>query len=302
MGSTAKSFAKKVPLSDAERLNETERKYGVIQERIQAYDRVLDEFKEIKKQIEDFSQQPILLNEKIAKVSDDQKIYARSLNKFIECINETWQDNVRETGSLKVTFSHHEEYVANAFKEMGDQIDGVMNKMPFYAADKANAKDLNEFKILISDQIGDMRALIKSRDTEFDDRQHEILALVDTLSDHQEKLSEHGKGIQSITVFLNKLEEKLLAKINLSSEATKANELDFQETLKKQIEAVKQEIIGTPASNAAVEARIMNRLEMATLDGSNAVTVARNNAEKIKLLEKKVEALTAQLNKYELPR
>ena len=71
----------------------------------------------------------------------------------------------------------------------------------------------------------------------------------------------------------------------------------FKEQIAQTLLTMKQEIIGTPSSNEAVEARIINRLEMATMDGSNAVTMARNSDQKIKLLEKKIERMKKSVDR-----
>lgn len=285
---------------DTTRMNELENKYEFMRTRIQSYDQVLEEFKNLQSHLSESNQRQTEIREEIEKIIKEQGFYSKSLSRFIGTINDSWQACIKDIGTHKVTFSHHEEYVVGALKELGDVISRVDAKIPFAAEGKAELKDLSEFKILIADQLNDVRAHLKSRIQELEDRKDEILALADTMSQHEEKLNEHGKAVQGITIWLNKFEEKMIARFTQHAEVVGVNNKEFQERLKKAIEEVKQDILGTPSSNAAVEARILNRLEMATLDGSNAVTVARNNEEKLKLLEKKLEALSSQLKKYEI--
>lgn len=299
--SGGRNFAPKVELSEAERLSDVERKYDVIRERIQLYDSIVQQFSAMKKHLEDFSKKDDLVKALEAQKKDLHSMFMAN-QAVVQGASERIGWSEADIRKLNKAVEDLRVLLGTSVQQLSGSIVEVDKKVPQAAVGKAEDKDLQEFKILYADQFHDLKRLMQAQDKVTEEMKQEVQALLEGLQDHNEKFVEQAKSTQAITIWLNSFEEKMQKKFTSLMEVWDANQKDFQEKVRKDLKTAKDEIVGTPSSNAAVEARIMNRLEMATLDGSNAVTVARNSAEKIKLLEKKIEGLTAQLQKYELPR
>lgn len=299
--STGKSYAK-METSDAERLSEIERKFESIRGRISAYDQVLDEFKKIKEQIAKF---PSLIEENKSEIISTQQVTHgqllahKMLINNVEAAIEKLPQKFAANEEAFWTNSKHTEEVARDLAHLSKDI---TQKIESTTLDKLPKSTFADFQNLHSEQLFDMKNFQKATESRFMGELENIAGLI---GDHHDKLEEVDKlkaQNAQLSVWMASFEEKVSKKIQEAVSASSKSQKDHLELTQDALYKMKQDLVGTPTSNAAVEARIMNRLEMATLDGSNAVLKANNMADKVKLLEKKVEALTTQLGQYALPR
>jgi chromosome segregation ATPase len=301
MNNSGGSFAKK-KLTDAERLDQAEGNFDYVRTKIGQYDKLFQEMEKLNKRFEPLEGKPAELFGKIEQLKKDLDQTSKGHQVCLESVAANVRDLSMDLGQVRDYLKSECDNRTLIWQDFQSQLDKINEKAPTYSQSKAETKDLQEFKILLSDQLQDHKRLMAAQDKVAQQHQDEIQAIVDSIHERSDQLAGARKDIQAITVFMNTLEDKLMKKFTQHADAVNANSKDFQEQLKAAVAKVKEDILGTPASNAAIEARIMNRLEMCTLDGSNAVTIARNSQDRIKLLEKKIESLQAQLQKIELPR
>jgi chromosome segregation ATPase len=293
---------KQVELTETERLSEIERKFEYIRGKISEYDKILTDFKELKQSLIPLSQKP---DQVLRELKEFQNEIYSNLRNIKTQNNDTWKglefQSNRVSGYQTSLVDLINKFEAS-IDELHKQINFVAEQAPSFSKGKADKKEIEEAKTLLSDQIIDHRTRMGQFEVKLGHIQEEIKAIVDSIHEKDDTLDEHSRSIMSINLFCNSVESKLEKKFSQFADASNANEKDAREFLRKALADAKTEIIGTPSSNAAVEARIMNRLEMATLDGSNAVTIARQMSEKISLLEKKIDKMQLQLKKFETPK
>lgn len=298
--SDGKSFANKKDLTDAQRFEELERKYTVVQERIQVYDRIVEENRVLTKRLNELADKPREIHERVSSLTNVTTGRLQSHETMIAAQISANSDLRKAQQGFQISLEHSREtQIANAkFSERS--LNELENRLIAYCNGKMDVKDFKDFKeeyyrdyALNLEDINKVRAAVV-------DCKSCLTDLNQVIKDAKTVINEQGKGITGIKLWLNGLEEKLSSAMSDKMQDFTSKQSDAYDGLRKEVAANKQELLGTPSSNASIERRIMNRLEMATLDGNNAVAMSKNHEEKIKILEKKLEALNAQLTKYEI--
>ena len=300
--SDGKSYQIKKVLTDAERLEELDRKFSVIQERIQVYDRIVEENRALTKRLNDLADKPKEIHERItsnvAQTNGALKAHAEMIADVVRA-----NDDLRKTlKGLEITLSHAQDTHIQNVKFYERAMNDLENRLVAYCNGKMDGK---EFKNFVEEYYREYALNIedKNRIRAFvNECKSGMVDLNQTISDAKAVINEQGKGITGLKLWVNSFEDKIHSAISDKFTNIQSKQATEYEKLREEVQANKKEILGTPSSNASVERRIANQLEMASLDASNAVAISKNHAEKIKLLEKKIEALSAQLTKYELPR
>src|SRR5689334_13087066 len=298
--SDGKSFAPKKIISNEERLEDLERKYGVVLDRIQSYDKILIDFESLKKRYNSLSSN---LNENITQSQGSQK-ELKELLSSLSLSSGYHQHRIggleEQEKSLKTQLENIFQYAVGRSDSLSKDIERHSGNFKRLLEEKLNQSQFESYQKLQKDmQINNERNIQSVRDF-IVSVQASISDVSENFAKKLEMLSEHGKAIQTFLVWINSFEEKVAKQIQQYQVSFLDKIRDDHNSILERLQEMKKELLGTPTSNASVEKRIMNRLEANTIESANAVRMMGTNQDRLKLLEKKVEALTTQLTKYEI--
>ena len=298
--SDGKSFAPNRELTDGERLVELERKYAVIQERIQAYDNVLREFQVLRQangNISDYLD--LFVDESRKSQADLKSVLSSHASRILE--------NHNKIGALSSSIKEVDSRLENnlpsidmKFSSISERIQSLPEQTKKLVEGKVNSQDFDAHKQEAHERASIQEKSLRATRDYISTLQASITSLSESISTNKEMINEQGKAIQTFLVWINTFEDKIEKKLKESQLSTSAKMAsDYMSFLDKLAE-MKEELLGTPTSNASVEKRILSKLDITTTEAANAVRMMQTNQDRIKLLEKKVESLTTQLTKYEI--
>lgn len=300
--SGGRSYAKK-ELTAEERLQEVERKYEVIQQRIQAYDAIIDRQNEVEALLPQLNKMIWSCNDYIMKLEVQIKELAESFGIRLGLLKTNVDSFQTDLTDLKDKRERDKDFVqsSTAYQtkkqyELQQLVEEIKRSHEEISKNVSTnvagiSSKHSELSRKVAGLVGDSETLSANL--------HALMADVAKVPDMEAKFylvfDEVKKALESFKqengvrhVENMRILEGLLAKA--------------KGELKMDLQAAKEEILGTPTSNAQVKAQIMQKLEMATLDASNACIKASNIDQQVKLLEKKIESVRLQIKKDELSR
>ena len=280
-----------------EKLAEMARKYGVIQERIQVYDKFVQQLKDI--------------NDQIAFCKDNLQLHG-----------ENFLSHRDQIGAVKFSVEKAQKDNDVKHEQMSQKvysIEGLLDRMTkehvatlgviSRSIDSLNEK-LNKVSSIIidKDQMEGIMAHMLGQIERVENGKQPLISDIQKLQLEMYKL---GDAVKMMQLFPEKIEKRVadLQKAIQDFNTITEKRYDFlndgiSSTLKLHTKAVderldmwKEAILGTPTSNQKVKEEIEKKLEMTQLDGSNAVIKVNNLENQVKLLEKKLENLTLLLKK-----
>lgn len=297
--SDGKKFSPKSIASAEERLTEIERKYSVIQERIQAYDAVLSEFAALKgelkgnrKTIESFVQasstvfdelrskietHPAQFNilqgkaEANAKTLEDHR---QLFSKYVASQNKIYNDFSEMVSKIKdqleVAFDQKNQ-ITNSYTETVNRIRGFKDSMD--ECKKCYDKFLTDY--------------LKFKDSSEENAASQAKAV--------EKLTRTIAALPSLQEWSNSLYAKVQENLGYREKQATAY-------VDKKIDKLAKDFDANPLSAESVKTALFNEIQALALDGKNAYLKSNNCATQLALLEKKLENLNLLIKKYELNR
>lgn len=296
-----RSYKIEEPTQD-QRLTEVERKFDVILEKIQKYDEVLDKFKIIQSELYNLASKQKTQEEKFS-------LSSSALNEHLSGISSQLKQSDFQQRNLGSNFSElsrkvdsHKEESNKRHDEAIDCIKELRQEFLINLSKSASADYVEKLSSEIGkkfDKLAHDFADIKLSGAVWDQK----------ISNHYAKLSEieNRLNTQNAEVihkkFQNELElHKKTTKDDILSAMSISNNrmLELKDSLQTQLVAMKQEILGTPSVLESVRKEIMNKLEIASLDGNNAMMKTGNVAKKVDLLEKKIENVNLILQKNDI--
>lgn len=300
--SDGKKFFKIDPsqLAPEERLNELDRKYDVIRGRIQMYDAVLQEFNDLHKKID-----------KVFDSHDDILVqfvnFANTLQKEVNGIRSSHDSLMNKIRDLQAEKSSQND-VIQSNKEFSMRITDALRqdiKDLGFKHDKAvsmlaTSQELNDHKIKLdvrNDAIGNQFSALDKR----------LEALQQTLGFlnielDKSKLADtaNKKAVKEMQVQNEFLHQSIDKKLSYNKDEMMKMLLSNRQAAIELMERTREEVLGSPIALAKIREEIMNKLEGASLDSSNASLKTANCEKQVSLLEKKIESILALLKKKEL--
>jgi chromosome segregation ATPase len=295
--SDGKKFAPKVLASAEERLTEIERKYSVIQERIQAYDAVLSEFASLKAElkgnknkIEAIAASSVSLFEELraktdthvaqfqilhakgesnAKALEDHKGY---VSKFVASNNKIFSDFSKIVSEIKASV----DPLPLESKKLSDSVQSQKISIETLASSHDSCK--KSIEKLLTDHI------------KFKDATEASQA---GLAEQHAKLAKTVSSLPSLQDWSNSLYGKIQDNL-LYREKQATAYVDAK------VNKLAKDFDANPLSAEGVKAALFNEIQALALDGKNAYLKSNNCATQIALLEKKLENLNLLIKKHEL--
>lgn len=283
-----------------DRLAEMQRKYGVIQERIQAYDALLTQHSLIKGQVDDLAER---LNSHVANFNSYKenqeksfwsnekvlKLHAGVQEKLAQSINEGTANAKSDRDSM---LKEHVALVSGV-----DSLHQAINSLNDIVVDKTQIEEIMKHVFDEIDKVSLEKQPLKA-DIERTKLEHYKLA--NAVTALQEVPQKQNTLINTVSNDLQTLRKATADRADAIQTSVDASLKVFMLEHEKKLLAMKEEILGTPSSNAKVKEDLEQKLQMVALDGSNAVIKANNVDAQIKLLEKKLENLSLQVKRNEL--
>ncbi len=295
--SDAKKFAKLPPLTADERLDEIERKYGVIQQRIQAYDEVLEKFAALTKELK-----------------QSQKDIA-SLHDFFESfckeIRTTVSSLLGQIQPLKTVQEGHERTLKGHASSITSMINHATDKhveLKLYVDDMGN-----RLCTWANDHVKIQAALADLSKKVFDasNKQLNHVMQLDNLYGDYLKFKEKSESEQAaLRRIISKLGEQLDNAPDLNdwsgelysrftSDMTYRDKQNMAYADKK-VDQLAQQFAVNPLSAESIKNQLFSEIQSIALDSKNAYLKSNNCAQQIQLFEKKLENLNLIIKKYEL--
>lgn len=293
-------FGKEKDLSPEEQIIEMDRKYAVIIERIQTYDSMMTEFSNLKSSL--------------SMLWQDYEDACKAITSLTKYSLNSYEEYTSKQGALKAEMGNvyakmdsldnkfTDKMLENtrSFDSVKDQIAKVDQKHTDKFSRCLSSDDLQAVKKPFSDSLNIYASALNG-----------LSEKVKSLTDGQVNLIENHVSLHAVqSDFAQQLQESNVTLTNLSkkSDAAIASLKSYVDNLsdktKDQVvnymDNTKVEMIGSPSSIATVRAEIMNKLNLTSLDGSNAVLKVSNLEQQLKLIERKLENLSILQKKNEI--
>ncbi len=295
--SGGRKFTSDTLLSAEERLEEMERKYSVIQERIQAYDRVLSEFEVLKKDVKSLRDYGKYLENLTAKESEN--IFARTL-KLTNQIDELSKAHANTNNIVAQFGNNHLLQINKAHQDINQYKIDLKN---LYEQSKEHIKRTD----VLSTSVSLFNSDLKNTKNTLEDFSKSIKEISKNHGQLKKELSQVSASniefSQQSEYLINKIPDfkDWAAQVLIKSDANLNNvKLSLDQKISQGIENVRAELKEDPLTVESVKKEFKKDLESLALDAKNAYLKAGNAAQKIELLEKKLENVNLILKKNEL--
>lgn len=293
-------FNKKIEISDSERLQELERKIPIFLERMQAYDQVLTDFKELKIK---FNEQSNLLNSLCSDFSQ-HVLEFQEYKKYSMISHSNSLEGVKVSQSLSETISVVNSRVKSCNKNIQDtqnQLDDhkktisqkIDEKPSHYdLSNKADVESIELLKKCIIEWKKDIYKRLES--SKLNDEQ---LDLIGKLPQEIKRLDHnHDCSFE----FINTVKEELDEKDKQYSISLQNHYRNITQDFTNQLDKFKDDILSIPNPTNTIKEELSHRLDVACLDASNANLKSSNSVQQITILEKKLENVLLLIKKHEL--
>jgi chromosome segregation ATPase len=295
--SDGKKFAPKNVASAEERLTEVERKYSVIQERIQAYDMVLEEFRALKaelkanrKIIEAFVSASGSVFDELRTKIDTYPAQFQILHAKTESISKAIEDQKNYVGK----FASNNNKIINDFNEIVSKIkeqvatslseNGKLNaRLPQIEASLSNLNKSNLSTKTAVDKLTEDHIKCKDASEDFQSAIAKDIA----------KLKQTISNLPSLQEWANTLYARFQQDMGYRDKQATAY-------VDKKVSDLGKTFEENPLSAQGVKAALFNEIQALALDGKNAYLKSNNIASQLALLEKKLENLNLLFKKHQL--
>jgi hypothetical protein len=296
--SDGKKFVKSdVNFTPEQRIDELERKYNVIQERIQKYNQVLVEFANINSDLNAHKKRIDSLEIELESwISHSKQV----MNEIIATLGQQSKNNGLVVNTLEEQKNAHQKlshYVQECFGTLSRS--GELLKIQVHNVEIEHIKtrdfatgleksllELNKFASNQSERVDDLSVNHVTLKTQTE------LSIVNCKSKIEQLLSSF-REMPEFNEWATKIYIKVCNEINDKQKA-------FYFELDKRSQQLKEQLASDPYTAESVKTILKSEMDKLAMDGKNAYLKAANAAQQIQLLEKKVENINLILKKYEL--
>lgn len=295
--SDGKKFAAKAVESAEERLTEIERKYSVIQERIQAYDAVLSEFSAIKAELRSNRKTIETFVSASGSVFDELRSKIDTSSAQFQILHAKAESNVKAIEDLK---NYVGKFVSNNNKIYQDfnEVVSKIKEQGAYAVEES--KKSNSFAFQAQLMFQDLKkahdvlknSLQKLTDAHIQLKDATEASQADTSKQHT-KLKQAIASLPNVQEWATSLYAKL--QDNLAYRDKQATSY-----VDAQVQKLAKDFDANPLSAESVKAALFNEMQTLALDGKNAYLKSNNVSQQLAVVEKKLENLNLLIKRYEL--
>lgn len=295
--SDAKKFAKLPPLTADERLDEIERKYGVIQQRIQAYDEVLERFAALTKELKQSQKDTASLHDFFESFCKEIRTTISSLLGQIQPLKNTQEGHERTLKGHSSSINSMINHATDKHVELKMYVDDMGNRLCTWANDHVKIQTvLDDVNRKLSEVANRQVKLVSQLDTlyadhfKFKEKSESVHATLDQCIDDMGHQLDNAPD-------LNDWASKLYSRF--TSDMTYRDKQNMAYADKK-VDQLAQDFAVNPLSAESIKNQLLSEMQSIALDSKNAYLKSNNCAQQIQLFEKKLENLNLIIKKYEL--
>jgi hypothetical protein len=286
-----------VPEKIEEHIKEIRRKYSVILERIQAYDKVLDDFAKITSELENHKQSLTDLKVSTNDSFNKQNLDIRSLRAKI---SELCQFDSKAHDSLEAHKASYRQCVDGLTEGQihgQRELDSLKLQHKNSISEQDRVRDLTISHSVALSQLIESNAQhakkIDALSKEHASLKEIINASISEVKSNIDKISSSVQEMPQFNEWATKIYIKVCNEIN---EKTKS----FYTQLDQRSQQLREQLASDPYTAESVKTILKKEMDDLSLDGKNAFIKSTNNTQQIQLLEKKIENINLILKKYEL--
>lgn len=299
--SLGKKFVeKKVDLSETERLDALEAKLPVFIEKIQAYDEVLDKFKQQSVEFAKLQESNTAILAKLGKAAEKNSYLENLLQDFSSENAQLkkdaaffYQKTLDAQGSLEKSISNMQAANEKKVKAHQDSVAKTLDACVKKAELQANIENIKAFY----EDSRQKMDLLSQRDKEQNDAVTALLVEHDTIS---KDWADQSAKIIDFTKILEESKKGFKSEINGVYEEIERKKKEIEKAIEAKGLELRDYIDMTPSSIEYVRKEFNNKLQLIQLDSENALQKSNNNEKALKILEKKMENIILKQKKLEL--
>lgn len=295
--SDAKKFAKLPPLTADERLDEIERKYGVIQQRIQAYDEVLERFAALTKELKQSQKDTASLHDFFESFCKEIRTTISSLLGQIQPLKNTQEGHERTLKGHSSSINSMINHATDKHVELKMYVDDMGNRLCTWANDH----------VKIQTVLDDVNRKL----SEVGNRQVKLVSQLDNLYADHFKFKEKSESVHAnLDQCIDNMGHQLDNAPDLNDWASKlysrfTSDMTYRDKQNmayadKKVDQLAQDFAVNPLSAESIKNQLLSEMQSIALDSKNAYLKSNNCAQQIQLFEKKLENLNLIIKKYEL--
>jgi len=287
-------------LTDQERIEVLEAKIPALIERIQAYDEVLEKFKEREQDFEKIQNFADLILAKLEEIHERNIVIDGKLNDFSQ-----------ENADLKRDLAANLDKTTKGLSNLDSQVKDlqVSNEKRFKSHSENTQKNLNncvkrqDLEASLQNMgLFQRSALEKMGLLEQKDKQHDetVSSLLNEHDNILKKWEKQNQNLQAVTISLEESKKGFKSEIDGVYEDIERKKSELTEAINTKGQEVKDYVDTTPSSIEYVRKEFNNKMQLIQFDSENAVQKSNNNEKALKIIEKKVESLMLKQKQLEL--
>jgi chromosome segregation ATPase len=283
------SFATKT-VTENEQIDELTKKALALEGRVQSIPALEKGHESIRGVCSFLSKQFDELKEKLSSLEEGQKKASSDTSRQINDLRSLHASNQSQMLQHKGSDREWKELNEAKLNRTADNLSSQLSSALQGISTKSEKSDLHALKASLESVLAKVVEVSAAHSASANDNTSQARSLREKIDALTKRVEGFESKIPNLDVVQAGVESRLKEHAN---SVNKSSAHDRKELLGI-LAQLKEEILGTPASNAAVETRIMTKLEMALVDSENAVRIVKINQDRLKLIEKKIEGLLAR--------
>lgn len=295
--SDGKKFSAKALETAEERLTEIERKYSVIQVRIQAYDAVLSEFASLKMELRQLKSLNASLSTSLTAVTEELRLKVDTYGAQFQILHAKAESNSKALEDQK---TYVNKFVSNSnkiFSDFSEVVLQIKEKISnVIAENKRIASSLPQHEVSLTN-LNNSQLITK---TAIDKLTEDHINFKDATADsqaatakEQSKLAKSLAALPSLQEWANTLYARFQQDMGYRDKQATAY-------VDKKIDSLAKDFDSNPLSAESVKSALFNEIQTLALDGKNAYLKSNNCSQQLALVEKKLENLNLLFKKHQI--
>jgi chromosome segregation ATPase len=293
--SNGRSAKPQIPQSPEERIDDLEKRFERILERIGAYDKIVDAHQKLTKRLGEIHE----LLESALKGNDARQAQLDVLKADFskESAQRHVSDELLEISDRRIEtyFDNHIERIDKLILQLNKSHSKLSDTLKSLDSKFANKKELNDFQETVAQEFTQKLQVTQEIVNQIKSVKQDIDAVKTSNSRVSEAIKDHARGIDE----LNQLSQKKSAETKSMLAASEKSQMSlFQQKIDEVaylVKLTKQELIGSPSSIESTKSQLLDEMKAMRIDSSTATIKSNNNEAQLKIFEKKMENLAAQI-------
>jgi hypothetical protein len=273
------------------------RKYGVLIERIQAYDKILDEFKKMAAEFAFHKQSVSDLSSSMEKENQSIKSSVANVNARLNLSNLEHNNISQDLNDHKKSHQETATRLSDGVNALNSKVESMKSQLQNHVSIQEKAHEFTaavermalEIKKMLSGYPENVNTLGRSHGSLSD----EFRAFKSLVSNKVEELASSFKNMP-------KFEEWAARIWTQSHKDRQESQREIYDRIDKKSQQLETKLFTDPYTADSIKKSLQEHMDTLALDGKNAYLKVNNMSQQIQILEKKIENVNLLLKKYEL--